>query len=231
MKSPAWLLVALGVAACTGGAAAREGAEKATQATTADGATPRNATTDARVERADLARIKGNPSAKVWLIIVSDFQCPFCKRWFDTTAPAVDREYVATGKIRVAYINFPLSMHPHAEQAAEAAMCAGAQGKFWEYHDRLFQSQDHWAPLPDVTAFFESLAQMVGADTAAFDTCTSTHVMRDMVIADLKRGTAAGVNSTPTFLVGDQRSEGSYPIDSLRPLLDRALAAAGGGSR
>jgi protein-disulfide isomerase len=225
MKARNWILVLLAAVGC-GGTAARE--EAAGNAPTVKGAVADS--TDPRVQRADLARIRGDTAAKVWLVIVSDFQCPFCKRWFDETAPIVDREYVATGKIRVAYVNFPIaSLHSHAEQAAEAAMCAGAQGKFWEYHDRLFQAQGEWAPQPDVGPYFDRLAQSLGLDPAAFSACTSGHVMRGMVFADMQRGRAAGVGSTPTFLVGNERSEGAWPIDSLRPLLDRALAAANGG--
>lgn len=225
MKALSWTLALAAVVGC-GGTAARE--EAARNSPAVKGAVPDS--TDPRVLRADLARIRGDTSAKVWLVIVSDFQCPFCKRWFDETGPIVDREYVATGKIRVAYVNFPLSIHPHAEQAAEAAMCAGAQGKFWQYHDRLFQTQDEWAPQPDAGPFLASLARSLGLDAAAFSACTSGHVMRGMVFADMQRGRAAGVSSTPTFLVGNERSEGAWPIDSLRPLLDRALAAAGRGN-
>src|ERR1700674_1377249 len=79
--------------------------------------------------KADLARIQGNPNAPVWVIEVSDFQCPYCKQWHDQIYSAFLDQYVKTGKARLAYVNFPLTSHVHAWQAAESAMCAGAQGK------------------------------------------------------------------------------------------------------
>src|SRR5690606_41553060 len=103
---------------------------------TAAGAPP----SDPRVARADSARIRGSESAPVWLIEVSDYQCPFCKSWHDDVFPAIIRDYVVTGSVRLAYVHFPLGMHPNAPIAAEAAMCAGAQGpeKYWQYHDLVF---------------------------------------------------------------------------------------------
>src|SRR6185369_12651734 len=106
------------------------------------------APTDSNITRADLARIQGSATAPVWVIEVSDFQCPYCKQWHDETYPMLRDQYVKTGKIRLAYVNFPLAMHAHAFPAAEAAMCAGAQDKFWQMHDALFSSQHGWEDLP-----------------------------------------------------------------------------------
>src|SRR5213079_1028197 len=83
-------------------------------------------------DRADQGRIAGSPNAGVWVIAASDFQCPFCKRWHDETYPLILRDYVQTGKIRLAYLNYPISSHTYAVPSAEAAMCASAQGKFWQ---------------------------------------------------------------------------------------------------
>ena len=81
--------------------------------------------TDTISTRADRGRIRGADSAKVWVVEVSDFQCPYCKQWHDQTFEALDREYVQTGKVRLAYLNYPIaSLHPNANAASEAAMCA-----------------------------------------------------------------------------------------------------------
>ncbi|MGH7710186.1 MAG: DsbA family protein, partial [Gemmatimonadaceae bacterium] len=108
----------------------------------ASSATPASADSavseDPRLAKADLARIQGNPAAKTWFVIISDFQCPYCKQWHDSSGEALRREYVATGKIRVAYVNYPLGQHRQAVPTAEAAMCAGPEDKFWAYHDALF---------------------------------------------------------------------------------------------
>ena len=99
----------------------------------------------------------------MWLVEISDFQCPFCKQWHDETFAKIDQEYVKTGKVRMAYLNFPLSrIHKNAQVAAEAAMCAGAQGKFWELHDSLFQTQTRWAESKTPIVLFDSLARAGG---------------------------------------------------------------------
>src|ERR1700704_6511223 len=109
--------------------------------------------------KADLARIQGSASAPVWVIEVSDFQCPYCKQWHDQTYAAFRDQYVNTGKVRLAYVNFPLSSHAHAWPAAESAMCAGAQGKFWQMHDALFTTQNKWEAMSSPAPMFDSLAQ------------------------------------------------------------------------
>lgn len=198
-------------------------AAKVLPATSANAAPP----TDPRVTRADLARVKGDSSAKVWLVIVSDFQCPFCKTWHDSTAATIEKEYVATGKIRMAYVNFPLRMHQHSRESSEGAMCAGAQGKFWEYGDQLFASQSEWAALEVATPKFESIATSLSLDMPAWRACMSEHVMEAMIQADYDRGVKANVNSTPTFFAGDQVIEGADKAPKFRAALDKALAAAG----
>ena len=219
-------LVAL-LAACGGSKAPAkptgEGAATVLPATASSAAAP----TDPRVTLADLARVKGDTTAKVWLVIVSDFQCPYCKTWHDSTAATIEKEYVATGKVRMAYVNFPLQMHPHAREASEGAMCAGAQGKFWEYSDRLFTSQAEWAGLAVATPTFESFATTLSLDMTAWRSCMSEHVMAGMIQADYDRGVKANVNSTPTFFAGDQVIEGADRAPAFRAALDKALAAAG----
>lgn len=190
-------------------------------------------TSDARVRQADLARIKGDSSATVWLLIVSDFQCPYCKQWHDATAPAIEREYVQTGKIRVAYVQYPiLELHPNALPAAEASMCAGAQGKFWAFHEQAFARQDEWARLPDANPVFDRIVNSVGIDRTAYDKCRQDNVMLPMIQADLERSRTAGVNSTPTFLVGGRMLAGAqYPFPVMKAVIDSAIAEAARGPR
>ncbi len=185
--------------------------------------------TDPRVARADSARIRGSASAPVWLIEVSDYQCPFCKQWHDDVFPTIIRDYVETGKVRLAYVNFPLGMHPNAPITAEATMCAGAQGpeKYWRYHDLVFDTQERWAPLPDARPVLDSLAIQAGLDTAEFANCLDSHLMRPLVEADISRMKAAGVGPTPTFFVGDTKIEGAQPVELFREVIEAALAAAG----
>jgi len=198
----------------------------------APGGAQATAPSDPRVAIADTARIQGNPDAKVWLVMASDFQCPACKYWHDTHAAEIMRDYVATGKVRFAYTNYPLDhLHPNARAAAEAAMCTAAQGKFWAMHDRLFAKQGEWAGQPDPTVLFRQLALESGADTVAWNQCLADDVMVPVVEADHARGQAGGVNQTPYFFVGSQKVGGAIPASNMRPMLDAAIAQAGGANR
>jgi len=174
--------------------------------------------------KADLARIQGSPTAPVWVIEVSDFQCPFCRQWHDETYQKLRDEFVRTGKVRLAYINFPLAQHKHAWPAAEAAMCAGAQGKFWEMHDALFANQAKWEALPSPTLIFDSLARAAGVDVARWRQCLQSGKMKPWIQADHDRAQAAGAASTPSFMIGDRILVGATPIEKLRSAIDSALA-------
>ena len=174
---------------------------------------------------ADRARIRGAETAKVWLVEVSDFQCPFCKQWHDETFAKIDQEYVKTGKVRMAYLNFPLTrIHKNAQLAAEAAMCAGVQGKFWELHSSLFQSQPKWAEAKTPIVVFDSLARTAGVELKAWDKCMTAHSTAKLIEADRDRSAKAGVESTPTFFVGERALAGAYPVDTFRVAIDQALA-------
>jgi protein-disulfide isomerase len=188
--------------------------------------------TDPRVAIADTARIRGDTAAKVWLVMASDFQCPACKYWHDAHAPEIMRDYVATGKVRFAYTNFPIDhLHANARAASEAAMCAAAQGRFWPVHDRLFASQDEWAATLDPVPLFRQLAMGSGVDTVAWNQCLTDDVMVPLVNGDRARGEANGVDQTPYFFIGSQKVGGAIPAGRLRPILDAAIAQAGGTTR
>jgi len=176
--------------------------------------------------RADRARIQGDNGAKVWMVVVSDFQCPYCRIWHDSTYPALVREYVQPGKVKIAYVNFPLPMHRNAWPAAEAVMCAGVQGKFWEMQDKVFATQAQWAALDNASPVFDSLARSAGLDAARLRSCVDAHDTKRLIQADYDRSVAAGVNSTPTFIIGDRTVEGAQPIAEFRQVLDSAIAKA-----
>ena len=182
----------------------------------------------ALLERADAARVMGSPSANVWLVEISDFQCPYCKRWHDETWSAVRRDYVESGKVRFAYLNLPLPNHRHAAEAAETALCAGLQGRYWQMHDALFDTQEQWSRLEAATAMFDSLARATVPDARALRACVADHRTRPLVQADYDRAVNAGVRSTPTFIAGGRLIEGAAPIEAFRAALDSALANPGG---
>lgn len=155
----------------------------------------------------DAAAITGRADAKVTMVEFSDFQCPFCGRYIRETWPQIQRDYVATGKVRYAFRHFPLeSLHPNAFGAAEAGECLRQQGKFWEMHELLFQNQDALG-RPALTAY----ATKVGADPKAFQQCMAGTV-GTKIRADLDAGTRVGVTGTPAFFLGTSRPDGTVHI-------------------
>jgi protein-disulfide isomerase len=193
---------------------------------TTNTATPPAPAPDTLTARIDAARIQGSPTAPVWVVEISDFQCPFCKTWHDSVYRALRREFVMPGTIRLAYINYPLPNHANALPAAEAAMCAGAQDKFWEMHDGLFETQHSWGPLPNAAAVFDSVARAKGVDVSAMRRCIESGATQPLILADAERARESGVQGTPSFIVGgDVMLRGMQPIESFREAIGKKLAA------
>ncbi|HEY3113838.1 MAG TPA: DsbA family protein [Gemmatimonadaceae bacterium] len=209
---------------CAPAGTARQGAESTT-VTRADttSVTARPAQTDSIITRADLARIQGSASAPLWVIEVSDFQCPYCKQWHDQTYNAFLDQYVKTGKVRLAYVNFPLASHQYAWPAAESAMCAGAQGKFWPMHDALFATQARWEATSTPMVVFDSLAQANGLDMQRWRDCVTSGKMKPLIEADHDRAARAGASATPSFMIGDKILTGAQPLPELQRVIDSAL--------
>jgi len=187
----------------------------------------RQAAPDSNITLADLSRIQGSATAPVWVIEVSDFQCPYCKQWHDQTYAAFRDQYVKTGKVRLAYVNFPLDSHVFAWPAAESAMCAGAQGKFWPMHDALFATQNHWEATSSPATVFDSLANAVGLDMKRWHYCVRSGIMKPLIAADHDRASRAGAAATPSFMIGDKILEGAQPIEELRKAIDSAQVKSG----
>jgi protein-disulfide isomerase len=156
----------------------------------------------------DGAETRGSSAAHVALLEISDFQCPFCGRFARETLPAIEEEYLKSGRMFLAFRNLPLAeIHPFAVKAAEAAECASRQGKFWAAHDRMYHDQEHLAP-----ADLLSIAQAIGLDNPKFQTCMSgeaaARVQQDM--ADVRK---LGVSVTPSFFLGTIRSDGRLKVE------------------
>jgi len=181
---------------------------------------------DSLIEVADRNRIMGAATANTWLVIISDFQCPYCKMWHDESFAAIKKQYVDTGKLRIAYLNFPLSMHANAMPAAMAAVCAASQGKFWETEDKLFTTQKAWEKLSNPQGFFDSLTTAAGVDVAKQRACVRTERLKPLIQADMARGEASGVQSTPTFFVGTRQLLGAQPLKEFQRVIDSVLAAS-----
>jgi protein-disulfide isomerase len=159
---------------------------------------------------------KGATSAPVLMIEFSDFQCPFCLRAHAT----VDQVLKTYGdRIRFVYRHYPLPSHPNARPAAEASACAAEQGKFWPYHDRLFEQQ---TKLSD--SDLKQHAADLGLDTAKFNSCVDSHKFKALVDADAKDGEEAGVNGTPAFFINGRMLSGAQPFDAFKRIIDEELA-------
>jgi protein-disulfide isomerase len=154
---------------------------------------------------------------------MSDFQCPWCARFARETMPALDSEYVRTGRIRVVFVNLPLAMHPNAGPAAELAMCAARQNRFWPMHDLLFRHQERWANLREPGSVFLALGDSAGADRDSLAQCMRSGAMRDLVRREAESAARSGARSTPTFYIEGGILPGAQPIEVFREILDSIL--------
>ena len=155
-------------------------------------------------------RQKGPRSARVTIIVYSDFQCPFCRQGAEAL-DALQRHY--SENVRVVFRHKPLMRkHPYARMAAQAAECAGQQGKFWELHDTLFSRQDDWAHSPDAFQRVMALAKQTGLDMQTLAACLKNPATSALVETDLKDADSRSIGSTPTFLVDEQRCVGAKQL-------------------
>ncbi len=160
----------------------------------------------------------GDANAKVTMIEYSDYQCPACGA-ADTAAQGI-AEFYGNG-IKFVFKHFPLASHQYAQKAAEAAECAGAQGKFWEMHHKLFENQKALR-ISDL----KSYAQQIGLNMTAFNSCLDSGAAAANVNADYSDGIAEGVRATPTFFINGRKMEGAMPFEDFKAVIERELAAA-----
>ncbi|MPY89422.1 MAG: thioredoxin domain-containing protein [Luteitalea sp.] len=185
-----------------------------------------NATVDRRLtppepRRASLevddAPVRGAASAPVTVVEFTDFHCPFCRRVQPTLTDLL-KKY--EGKVRLVFRHFPIDqLHPTARQASEAAWCAEQEGKFWEYHDGLFDVGNDASP-----AALKKIASKVGLDEAAFDSCTAGTAAPAAVNRDLEEARRLGLSGTPTFFINGRPLVGGLPLDAFTEVIDEELA-------
>jgi protein-disulfide isomerase len=133
--------------------------------------------------------------------------------------------YIKSGQVQYVFRNFPLySSHPQAQKAAEAAECAGEQGKYWEMHDLLFESQDQWSGQQGAEAIFKGLAGELGLEQARFDACLDGGTYAEKVGADYQEGVAAGVSGTPAFRINGLELSGAQPFAAFQQQIEYLLA-------
>jgi predicted DsbA family dithiol-disulfide isomerase len=160
---------------------------------------------------------KGPATAPITIVEFSDFQCPFCSR-VEPTLTQIEQKY--GDKIRVVFRQFPLtSIHPMAQKAAEASLCANEQGKFWQMHDAMFSDQEK-LEVPDLKA----KAGKLGLDQAKFDQCLDSSKYAARITEDTKAGSQAGVTGTPAFFINGRSLSGAQPYEALAQIIDQELA-------
>ncbi|MCH9014238.1 MAG: thioredoxin domain-containing protein [Gemmatimonadetes bacterium] len=170
-------------------------------------------------------RTKGSADAPMTMYEAADFQCPACLVFFDSTLPALEEEYINTGKLKLVFLNFPIpQLHPNAPAAHEFAMCAARQQKFWLIHDYLYNTQEIWAPLSDPAGYFMGLADSAGLDREPLRSCLSSGEASSMIGAEARMAFDAGVQSTPSLILEGGLIRGAAPMHALRPLLDSIYA-------
>ncbi len=162
--------------------------------------------------------IMGDKNAPVTIISFEDYQCPFCKRAFEQSVLQVKKDYIDDGRVRYIFRDFPLGFHPEAQFAAEASECAHEQGKFWEYHDALYENQQSLG-----SALYIQLAQQIGLDDDKFKTCIDTRKYSQEVKDDFSYGSKVGVTGTPTFFINGIKLVGAQPYQSFKQIIDDEL--------
>jgi predicted DsbA family dithiol-disulfide isomerase len=163
---------------------------------------------------------RGPGNAAVTIVEFGDFQCPFC-RAAESTVKAIRLKY--GDRVQLVYVDFPLSFHNHSMDAANAARCAGEQGKFWQYHDVLFADQSKLAP-----ADLKVTAKKLGLDTTKFDTCLDQARYESAINRDVELGHKLNVTDTPAFFIDGRPLEGAQPEAKFIEVIDDELALAQG---
>jgi protein-disulfide isomerase len=168
----------------------------------------------------DASRVKGDPQAPVTIVEFSDFQCPFCRKTESTLNDLLTKY---KGRVKLAYMDFPLlEIHSQAQKAAEAARCAGEQGKFWGYHDALYADQTKLSEAELLTH-----ARTMNLDEKSFQSCLTSGKFKSKVEADLEQGKKAGVAGTPGFFINGVFLSGAQPLAEFEKIIDNQLALLG----
>ncbi len=168
---------------------------------------------------ADDDEVLGEPDAPVTIIEFSDYQCPFCGRFWSETLGQIKTQYIETGKVKLIYRDFPLSsIHQYAQKAAEAAECAGEQGKYYEMHDKLFENQRALD-----TESLKSYAKDIGLNTDDFNDCLDSGKMTSEVNKDFSDGQSYGVRGTPAFFINGKLVSGAQPFSVFQQAIESEL--------
>lgn len=166
--------------------------------------------------------VNGDKNAKVTIVGFSDFECPFCGRFFTDTYPELKKEYIDTGKAKMYFRHYPLPFHKKAVPLALLSECANDQDAFWKMHDKIFENNATVATLTDTD--FKQWAVDLGMDTTTFNSCYDNKAHQKEIDEDTAAGSAVGVSGTPTFYINGKQLVGAQPFASFKTAIDAALA-------
>jgi len=162
--------------------------------------------------------VLGDKDAPVTIIEFSDYECTFCKKYFDQTYSQIKKEYVDTGKVKIVFRDFPLSFHRQAQKAGEAAECAGEQGKYYEMHDKLFTDGVNGG-----IDSYKNYAQELGLDQGEFNKCLDSGEMAAEIQKDFQEGQRFGVRGTPAFFINGRLISGAQPFGAFQQAIEAEL--------
>ena len=171
-------------------------------------------------------RVHGSPNAPVTIVEYASMTCPHCAAFNRDVIPQLTKDYIDTGKVKLVFRDFPLmQIHPEALMSAMAVNCAGEQGKYWQFHDKVFREQ--YNKGDDVIRMkatdLKKWAKDIGVDQAKFDQCLDSEKFKNEVMKDKADGDAAGVQGTPTFFINGRVMGGAQQYPEYRKLIDELL--------
>lgn len=162
---------------------------------------------------------RGSETAPITIVELSDFQCPYCRKFWQETLPRIEEAHIKTGQVRFVYRHFAI-LGEHSVAAAQAAECAGEQRKFWEYHDKLFAGQ---GPFAFTKQNLQRYAKALGLDTVAFAQCLDSGRYVQKVEGETEVGTMLGVRGTPAFFINGRLLVGAHPYENFQRLIEEEL--------
>ncbi len=167
--------------------------------------------------------VKGDVKAKLTIVEFGDYQCPFCGRFFKEVQPSIFKDYVDTGKVRFVYKNLAF-LGKESTDAANAALCAKEQNKFWEYHDKLYSSQNGENQGAFSIQNLKKFASDLGLSTTKFNSCLDSQKYDSQVQADIAEANKNGFKSTPSTAIGTTPVIGAQPYAQFKTVIDAQLA-------
>lgn len=169
------------------------------------------------------AGVKGEENAPITIVEFSDYQCPFCERFYSQTLPSMLSDYVESGKVKLVFKDLPLPFHPNADNAAVAARCGGEQGNYWGMHDELFGNQESWVSLPDPSETFAGYATKIGLDGGKLKDCMKSGKFDKVIQENVREANKVGLSGTPSFVINGLSVVGAQPYQVFQQVLDQEL--------